>query len=69
MEELSFAQPPIDFHLDLINEPQLHRLQTAIYHTGLDVKNIVIQYAGHISAKTRLHQLHWGDRKGAYYNK
>ena len=24
---------------ELINEPQLHRLQTAIYHTGLDVKD------------------------------
>ena len=24
---------------DLINEPQLPRLQTAIYHMGLDVKN------------------------------
>ena len=45
----------------IINEPQLPWLQTAIYHTGQDVKMKVTQCAGRVSANTRLHQLHWSD--------
>ena len=41
-------------------EPQLLWLQTAIYHTDLDVKN-ELPSARRISTNTMLHQLCWGD--------
>ena len=55
-----------DMYMYMI-EPQVPWLRTAIYHTGLDVKMEVTQCTGHVSANTRHHQLHWGDREWAYY--
>ena len=55
-----------DMYMYMI-EPQVPWLRTAIYHTGLDVKMEVTQCAGRVSANTRHHQLHWGDREWAYY--
>ena len=53
----------IHMYMIRINEPQLPWLQTAIYHTGLDVKMEVTQCAGRVSANTRHHQLRWGDQE------
>ena len=39
-----------------INEPQLPRLRTAIYHTGLDVKMEVTQCAGRVSHMYKLYK-------------
>ena len=41
-----------------INKPQLPWLQTAIYHTVLDVKMEVTQCTGRVSANTRYHHLY-----------
>ena len=49
-------------HSSLVDNSHTH-----VYYMGLVLKMKITQCTGHVSANSRLHQLHWGDREWAYY--